>query len=77
MGSSNLAATGDPGRPALSLDQLRTDIAAGDIDTVVVAFTDMQGRLQGKRLHAPLLPRRRRSGTAPRAATTCSPSTST
>ena len=23
----------------------------GDIDTVVVAFTDMQGRLQGKRLH--------------------------
>jgi len=27
-------------------------IAAGDIDTVIVAFTDMQGRLQGKRLHA-------------------------
>ena len=24
----------------------------GEIDTVVVAFTDMQGRLQGKRLHA-------------------------
>ncbi|MBZ5739935.1 glutamine synthetase family protein [Nocardioides mangrovi] len=27
-------------------------IQSGDIDTVVVAFTDMQGRLQGKRLHA-------------------------
>ncbi|MCY7394668.1 MAG: glutamine synthetase family protein [Nocardioides sp.] len=26
-------------------------IGAGAIDTVVVAFTDMQGRLQGKRLH--------------------------
>ena len=23
------------------------------VDTVVIAFTDMQGRLQGKRLHAP------------------------
>jgi glutamine synthetase len=37
--------------PALTVDQLRTEIEAGDIDTVVVAFTDMQGRLQGKRLH--------------------------
>ncbi|MCD9199762.1 glutamine synthetase family protein [Aeromicrobium wangtongii] len=36
----------------LSLDQLRARIAEGEIDTVVVAFTDMQGRLQGKRLHA-------------------------
>ncbi len=35
----------------LTLDQLRDDIEAGVIDTVVVAFTDMQGRLQGKRLH--------------------------
>jgi glutamine synthetase len=26
-------------------------IETGDIDTVVIAFTDMQGRLQGKRLH--------------------------
>ena len=24
---------------------------AGEVDTVIVAFTDMQGRLQGKRLH--------------------------
>ncbi len=35
----------------LSLEQLRVQIEEGEIDTVVVAFTDMQGRLQGKRLH--------------------------
>ncbi len=38
--------------PPLSLDQLRTEAAAGTVDTVLVAFTDMQGRLQGKRLSA-------------------------
>src|ERR671936_2695357 len=32
----------------LPLDELRAD---GSLDTVVVAFTDMQGRLMGKRLH--------------------------
>ncbi|GAB3057742.1 glutamine synthetase family protein [Intrasporangium mesophilum] len=37
--------------PTLTLAQLRLEIDSGDIDTVVVAFTDMQGRLQGKRLH--------------------------
>jgi len=36
----------------LDLDTLKVKIADGEIDTVVVAFTDMQGRLQGKRLHA-------------------------
>jgi glutamine synthetase len=36
----------------LSVEQLRAGIASGDVDTVVVAFTDMQGRLQGKRIHA-------------------------
>src|SRR5688572_9615268 len=36
----------------LTLDGLRQKIRDGDIDTVIVAFTDMQGRLQGKRLHA-------------------------
>jgi len=36
----------------LSIDALTGLIADGEIDTVVVAFTDMQGRLQGKRLHA-------------------------
>ena len=34
------------------LDELRSDVENGAIDTVVVAFTDMQGRLMGKRLHA-------------------------
>src|SRR4051794_1968524 len=35
----------------LSVHDLRRRVAEGDIDTVVVAFTDMQGRLQGKRMH--------------------------
>ncbi|HEX3221657.1 MAG TPA: glutamine synthetase family protein [Nocardioides sp.] len=35
----------------LTLDDLRKKIELGDVDTVVLAFTDMQGRLQGKRLH--------------------------
>ena len=34
----------------LSLEQLRVQIEEGDVDTVIVAFTDMQGRLQGTRL---------------------------
>lgn len=34
-------------------DELKADIAAGEIDTVLLAMTDMQGRLQGKRLTAP------------------------
>jgi glutamine synthetase len=36
----------------LSVHDLRRRIAEGDLDTVLVAFTDMQGRLQGKRMHA-------------------------
>ena len=35
----------------LDLERLQTLIGTGDIDTVVIAFTDMQGRLQGKRMH--------------------------
>jgi glutamine synthetase len=35
----------------LMLDQLRALVADGLVDTVVVAFTDMQGRLVGKRVH--------------------------
>jgi glutamine synthetase len=34
----------------LTLDQLRIEIADGSVDTVLLAFADMQGRLQGKRL---------------------------
>jgi glutamine synthetase len=33
-------------------DRLKDLVAAGEVDTVVACFTDMQGRLQGKRLHA-------------------------
>ncbi|WP_230487257.1 hypothetical protein [Nocardioides anomalus] len=35
----------------LTMSELVEKIDLGDVDTVVVAFTDMQGRLQGKRLH--------------------------
>src|SRR4051795_10625518 len=38
--------------PALSVEELRVAVDAGEIDTVVLAIVDMQGRLQGKRLHA-------------------------
>ena len=38
--------------PALTVEQLARDVDSGRIDTVLVAFTDMQGRLQGKRLPA-------------------------
>ncbi len=36
----------------LSFDDLKTRVTAGDIDTVLVCFADMQGRLMGKRFHA-------------------------
>ena len=36
----------------LTYAELKDLVATGEIDTVVVAFTDMQGRLLGKRLHA-------------------------
>jgi glutamine synthetase len=36
----------------ISLDELRESVRMGEIDTVIVALTDMQGRLQGKRFHA-------------------------
>ncbi|WP_018570316.1 glutamine synthetase family protein [Streptomyces sp. PsTaAH-124] len=38
--------------PPLTVEELRTLVAGGDIDTVVLAFPDMQGRLQGKRFAA-------------------------
>src|SRR6187402_1491924 len=38
----------------LTLEQLDGLIDAGEIDTVIVAFTDMQGRLMGKRASARL-----------------------
>jgi glutamine synthetase len=36
----------------LCVDELRAAIETGEIDTVILGFTDMQGRLQGKLLHA-------------------------
>ena len=36
----------------LTLDELRGEVAAGRVDTVLLAIADMQGRLQGKRLAA-------------------------
>ncbi len=47
---SQNAPSGRPG--TLTLDQLRALVDDGQIDTVVVAMTDMQGRLQGKRCGA-------------------------
>jgi glutamine synthetase len=38
----------------LTQTQLEERVAAGDIDTVIVGFTDMQGRLTGKRISARL-----------------------
>jgi glutamine synthetase len=40
-----------PGR--LDVETLRSDVAAGRVDTVLVVLTDMQGRLAGKRVAAP------------------------
>jgi glutamine synthetase len=36
----------------LTIEELRQDVAAGTVDTVIACFTDMQGRLMGKRLDA-------------------------
>src|ERR687887_884308 len=49
---SNGERPGGPGGTAgmLSLDDLRSGAEDGAIDTVVAAFTDMQGRLMGKRI---------------------------
>jgi glutamine synthetase len=37
----------------LTLEALRVAVAEGSVDTVVLGIVDMQGRLQGKRFHAP------------------------
>ncbi|OLZ72787.1 glutamine synthetase [Streptomyces sp. IMTB 2501] len=38
--------------PPLGVEELHALVASGEIDTVVLAFPDMQGRLQGKRFAA-------------------------
>jgi glutamine synthetase len=50
--TTHQAGTGSRKHGLLSVEELRVEIASGTIDTVIVAFTDMQGRLQGKRMHA-------------------------
>jgi len=46
-----VAATRKPlGDGLLTKDELTAAVKKGDIDTVIVAFTDMQGRLMGKRV---------------------------
>jgi glutamine synthetase len=41
-----------PGTGMLTVEELRDEVEAGAIDTVLLAICDMQGRLQGKRLAA-------------------------
>src|SRR5205823_7680887 len=48
---SRAAVFGEDAR-VLEVSELRAKVEVGAIDTVVVAFTDMQGRLLGKRVHA-------------------------
>jgi len=36
----------------MTFEELKSQIAGGDVDTVLVCFVDMQGRLMGKRFHA-------------------------
>src|SRR3954447_19260457 len=40
------------GSSPLSMAKLGQTMESGHVDTVLVVFTDMQGRLQGKRVHA-------------------------
>jgi len=52
VGHRGAAAARRQRRGMMTLERLRTGYGTGEIDTVVLAFTDMQGRLQGKRLSA-------------------------
>ncbi|WP_431032488.1 glutamine synthetase family protein [Streptomyces sp. P6-2-1] len=45
--------TTSPRTAPLSVEALTAQVRAGEVDTVVLAFPDMQGRLQGKRFAAP------------------------
>ncbi len=47
-----MTATDANPRPAITLEELEGQVEQGTIDTVLLAITDMQGRLQGKRLTA-------------------------
>ena len=43
---------GDTPHGMLTLEELRAEVESGAIDTILTCFTDMQGRLMGKRLDA-------------------------
>src|SRR6478609_6244326 len=45
-----------------TLEELREDVAAGTVDTIIACFTDMQGRLMGKRLDAEFFLRENEAG---------------
>ena len=49
----------------LTLDALKTLVTKGEIDTVIVAFADAQGRLVGKRVSARLFQISRRPSPSP------------
>jgi glutamine synthetase len=53
MASEESAVT-DPNAAMLSLTALERLVGTGEVDTVIVAFADMQGRLVGKRIDARL-----------------------
>ena len=59
-------------RGILTLEELRTKVGDGTVDTVILAFPDPYGRLFGKRIDAGFFVE---SAPAPTPATTCSPST--
>jgi glutamine synthetase len=46
------ARAADHAAPGMTLDELAAKVQRGEIDTVLLAIADMQGRLQGKRLTA-------------------------
>src|ERR1700745_1120193 len=46
----------------LTVEELKSDVESGAVDTVIACFTDMQGRLMGKRLAAGLFLSERDSG---------------
>jgi glutamine synthetase len=52
VGTGGAPRPGGPGtvNGMLTLEELQKAVGDGTIDTIVAAFTDMQGRLMGKRI---------------------------
>ncbi len=51
-GGDRAVRVAEPPAPALTITALTDQVSRGEVDTVLLAMTDMQGRLQGKRLTA-------------------------